>query len=287
MSEPFIRLGVIGWPTAHSLSPAMHNAALRRLGLPGEYRALAVPPERLGETIGELVNSGYTGVNITIPHKAAALKYVAHPSPAVSAMQAANTLIFKEGTVYAENTDPEGFIQALAAAADLEALRGKPAVIAGAGGAGRGVLYALRQAGFSDITLLARRPEKAERETPPGLLAGSPPTRILPIANLVDCCAGAGLLINATPLGTWPETGESIWPEEIPLPPALLIFDLVYNPLETHLLRQARQSGAKGVNGLEMLVRQGARSLELWRGATAPVDVMRAACLDELRRRTC
>jgi len=130
MSEPFIRLGVIGWPTAHSLSPAMHNAALRRLGLPGEYRALAVPPERLGETIGELVNSGYTGVNITIPHKAAVLKYVAHPSPAVSAMQAANTLIFKEGTVYAENTDPEGFIQALAAAADLEALRGKPAVIA-------------------------------------------------------------------------------------------------------------------------------------------------------------
>jgi shikimate dehydrogenase len=284
MSEPPVRLGLIGWPVAHSLSPAMHTAALRRLGLEGIYRALAVPPEHLGETIGELVNSGYRGVNITIPHKTTVLKYIAHPSAAVNAMQAANTLIFRDGTVYAENTDPDGFIQSLAAAVDLETLRSRPAVIAGAGGAGRGVLYALRRAGFSDITLLARRPEKAASEFPPALAAGQPP-RILPFASLVECCAGAGLLVNTTPLGTWPEVEGSIWPDEIPVPPALVIFDLVYNPLETHLLRQAQQGGAKGVNGLEMLVRQGARSLALWLGVNAPLEIMRVACLDELLRR--
>jgi shikimate dehydrogenase len=248
--------GVLGFPVAHSRSPAMMAAAFAELGLDWRYVKLPVPPERFAETARALPGSGYRGANVTIPHKLAAHDLADELSPAAAAIGAANTLTFEDGRVLADNTDAGGLLDALG-----EDVRGRTAMVLGAGGAGRAAVWALRDAG-ADVAVWNRTPERAralavEMEVFHAERPGRP----------------ADVLVNATSLGLH---GEDL-PAELEPQPAAVVLDLVYGAEPTALCRWAEAAGARVVEGLEVLVRQGARSLERWTGRTAPLDAMRRA----------
>ena len=248
--------GVLGFPVAHSRSPAMMNAAFATLGLDWRYVKLPVPPERFDETARALAASGYRGANVTIPHKLAARALADEVTPAAAAIGAANTLSFEEGRVLADNTDAGGLLDALGGE-----LRGRSALVLGAGGAGRAAVWALREAG-AEVAVWNRTPERART-----LAADFGVGHAARPARAVD------VLVNATSLGLH---GEDL-PSELGLEPAALVADLVYGHEPTALCRWAESTGARVVGGLEVLVRQGARSLELWTGRPAPLDAMRQA----------
>lgn len=273
-------VGLIGWPVAHSLSPAMHNAAFAALGLNWRYVPLPVPPDALKAAVEGLAALGFRGANVTVPHKEAVLPLLHARSPGVEATGAANTLVVEEEEALhlrGHNTDGQGALDALRRGGFNPADR--RAVVVGAGGAARAVVHSLLTAGVQEIVVLNRTAERGCR-----LLADLAPeaseTHALELRPpaLVEAARAADLLVNATPVGMWPRTDASIWPTGVPLPAHLTVFDLVYVPRETRLLAQARAAGAGPIGGLDMLVSQGARAFELWTGESAPVEVMRAAC---------
>jgi shikimate dehydrogenase len=246
--------GVLGFPVAHSRSPAMMNAAFAELGLDWRYVKLPVPPERFAETARALPGSGFRGANVTIPHKLAAHALADELTRAAAAIRAANTLSFEGGRVLADNTDAGGLLDALG-----EDLRGRRALVLGAGGAGRAAAWALREAG-AEVAVWNRTPERARA------LAEE-----LDVAHAERPRRPADVLVNATAIGLH---GEDV-PAELSLEPAALVVDLVYGEAPTALCRWAEATGARVVDGLEVLVRQGARSLERWTGRSAPLDAMR------------
>jgi len=279
------RVGLMGWPVEHSLSPAMHNAAFAALGMDWEYVLLPVPPGEVEATVRALAARGFRGANVTVPHKEAVIPYLSRITEAAHAIGAVNTIIVEEdGSLTGENTDWTGFLAALEEAGFRPG--GQRALLLGAGGAARAVAYALARAG-ARVIILNRTPERAEalvRDLAPGVPAGSLQIGPLEPDTLAWEARQASLLVNATSVGMWPRTEESPWPDGLPMPSHLVVFDLVYNPLETKLLRQAREAGARTVDGLGMLVHQGARAFTCWVGRPAPVEVMRAACYDALRK---
>jgi shikimate dehydrogenase len=267
------RLGVIGWPVAHSRSPAMHNAALAALGMEDwRYQALPVPEELFDETVRALGRAGFVGANVTIPHKRAALALAERSSAAAQAIGAANTLSFaSDGTVVAENTDAPGLIAALE---QLVGLPARPsALVLGAGGSARAAVWALREAGAREVSVWNRTPARAAklaREL--GARAVSEPAR----ADLLINCTSVGLERSASEpeelnqLGlTFDQVGEYSY-----------VVDMVYRSGVTQLLVAAREHGARTLDGLEILVAQGALSFELWTGRRPPLDVMRRAARD-------
>ena len=255
--------GVLGWPVAHSRSPAMHAAAFRALGLDWRYLRLPVRPELLGATASALPASGYRGVNVTIPHKLSALTLADAATPTAAAIGAANTLTFSEGAIEADNTDAPGFLAALG-----EPVAGSRALVLGAGGAARAVVWALRDARAAEVMVWNRDRERARR------LA-----RELD-ADHVERPRSADLMVNTTSVGLDPSTSEREALDSLALdgvePPGVFV-DLAYGAHETPLCRWAARSGARVVDGLEVLVRQGALSFERWTGRGAPLDVMREA----------
>ena len=259
-----IRLGVCGWPVAHSRSPRMHSAALAALGLDDwRYQRLPVPPERFAETVRALPQAGFKGVNVTIPHKEAALALADAATETARAVGAANTLTFGEAGIHADNTDVTGFLGALPAS-----VYGKSALVLGAGGSARAVLYALRQAGAGPIHVWNRSHARAEA------LAAE--------FEAVPGAAPAEVIVNCTSVGL--EAPESTF-KALPLEAdevgaGHLVVDLVYRHGGTLLLNTARAGGAAVADGLEILVAQGAASLERWTGRTAPVAAMREAVRD-------
>jgi shikimate dehydrogenase len=265
------RLGVLGWPVRHSRSPAMHNAALRELGMEGwRYQLLPVPPRLFAETTRALGQAGFAGANVTIPHKQAALELAEEASDTARAIGAANTLSFREdGTIAAENTDAPGLIAALERAGHPP--RGKSALVLGAGGSARAVAWALREAGAREVSIWNRTPERAltlAREL--GLRA----VRETEPAELLVNCTSVGLERSATErqelnqLGlTLDQIGEYSY-----------VVDLAYRAGPTALLAAAQRSGANTLDGLEILAAQGALSFELWTGRDAPLEgMLRAA----------
>jgi shikimate dehydrogenase len=251
--------GVLGFPVAHSRSPAMMAAAFAELGLDWRYLKLPVPPQRFAETARALPGSGYRGANVTIPHKLAAHALADELTPAAAAIGAANTLTFEDGRVLADNTDAGGLLDALG-----EDPRGRRALVLGAGGAGRAAVWALREAG-AEVAVWNRTAERArELADELGVSHAERPDR------------HADVLVNATSLGL---RGEDL-PAELGPQPAEVVVDLVYGAEPTALCRWADASGARVVDGLEVLVRQGARSLERWTGRAAPLDAMRRAARD-------
>jgi shikimate dehydrogenase len=282
-------VGVIGWPIAHSLSPPMHNAAFDAMGLNWRYLAFPVRPGEVPAAIAGLAALGCRGTNVTVPHKEAVLRVVDIVPPRVRAFGAVNTVIIDrdDGGVPAlrgENTDVGGFLYAVREEGFEPA--GRRILVVGAGGGARGVVYALCEAGANEVVVLNRTPARAtalvaDLDSSAGctsLRAGA----LTPDA-LRGHAQGADLLINTTTVGMWPHAEASIWPDELPLPPGLAVCDLVYRPLETRLLRRARSAGARAIDGLGMLIAQGALSFEMWTGQWPPVDVMRAACEAILR----
>jgi shikimate dehydrogenase len=257
------RLGVCGWPVAHSRSPQMHNAALAQLGLDWRYQKLPIPPERFAETVRALPRLGFRGVNVTIPHKEAALALADTASDTAKAIGAANTLTFEPGgEIVADNTDATGFLAALPRPAYE-----RSALVLGAGGSARAVVYALRQAGASEVRVWNRT---AERAVSVARELG---------ATAVDGYTPVDILVNCTSIGLLNpgETFKALPLQADDLDAGCLVVDLVYRPGGTLLLQAAEAAGAEVVDGLEILVAQGAASLERWTGRTAPDQAMREA----------
>jgi shikimate dehydrogenase len=255
--------GVLGFPVGHSRSPAMMAAAFRELGLDWRYLKLPVSPELFAPTVRALPGSGYVGANVTIPHKMAAANLADERSPAVEAIGAANTLGFRDGSIEADNTDAGGLLDALA-----ESPSGRRALVLGAGGAARAAVWALREAGAAEVSVWNRTPERAAE------LADALGARAVTSPGKAD------LMVNATSVGLDPATGEEEALSALGLealePPAVVV-DLVYREGTTPVSAWARRGEARVVEGLEVLVRQGARSLERWTGLEAPVQAMRTA----------
>lgn len=257
-----ILVGVLGFPVGHSRSPAMMGAAFRALGLDWRYLKLPVSPDLLEETVRALPGSGYRGANVTVPHKLAAVRLAEHASDAARAIGAANVLTFEEGTIAADNTDAGGFLDALG-----KPRRGTRALVLGAGGAGRAVAWALRGAG-AEVAVWNRTAERARE------LARDFEVEAVTDPRPVD------LLVNATAVGLDPRVDPGAALAELRLagldPPETVV-DLVYGDRRTPVCAWAEAGGARVVDGLEVLVRQGARSLEGWTGRRAPLEEMRAA----------
>lgn len=281
-------VGLIGWPTAHSLSPAMLNAAFAATGLNWCYVPLPVPPDRLEAAVRGLAALGFRGANVTAPYKRSILPLLNCVDPRGRALGAVNTLIVRwnggKAGICGCNTDESGFIRALHRGGVCT--EGCRAIVVGAGGAARAVVSGLLRGGAEEIAVLNRTPERAEQLVADLAEQGEQAARLvalpLTLEALVEAAGRATLLVNATPVGTWPQTNASIWPDGLALPSHLVVFDLVYNPRRTRLLEQARASGAHAMDGLEMLVQQGAIAFEMWTGEPAPIAAMRAACVEVL-----
>lgn len=269
---------LIGDPVEHSLSPAMHNAAFKALGLDLVYLAFRVRGQELRRAVEGIRSLGIVGANVTIPHKVAVVRLVDSLSPAAEAIGAVNTILNDGGRLIGYNTDAEGAIAALEGRIDP---RGKSAVVLGAGGAARAIAFCLARR-CERVTILNRTGKRAVElaRSLSGLrasLSGMPLTR----RRLREALHDADILINATPVGMAPDVDGTLVPSDL-LRPDLVVFDIVYNPPRTRLLREAEAVGAVTVSGLEMLVRQGAMAFSIWTGREAPLDVMRRAALAEL-----
>lgn len=264
--------GVMGWPVAHSRSPAIHNHWIRHHGLNGSYVLLPVQPELIGDAVRGLRALGFAGCNITIPHKVAAMPLMDRIDPLAARIGAINTVVVeKDGTLSGYNTDAFGFIQSLLdAQPDWRADAG-PVTVLGAGGAARAILVALAERGAKEIRLCNRSGDKAEA------LAAEfgAPIRAVPWAQREQALDGAALLVNTTSLGM---KGQD--PLELALdrlPRQALVSDIIYVPLETPLLAAARQRGNPTVNGLGMLLNQARPAFQHWFGLMPEVS-------SELRR---
>jgi shikimate dehydrogenase len=270
-------VGVIGWPVEHSVSPQMHNAALRVLGLDWCYVPFAVRPEALPQAVAGLCALGLRGLNATVPHKQALLGLMDALTPEARAIGAVNTVLMRQDGVLGHNTDAQGFLRALREAG-CEPGDGT-ALVLGAGGVARAIVYALLSVGAS-VTLLNRTPARAEALAVEmsGYARAALEAGPLDAPTLRRAAKSARLVINATTLGMWPQVETSPWPDDVPMPAHAFCYDVVYNPRETLWLSRARAAGCAAADGLGMLVHQGAEALELWTGLAAPVPVMRAAC---------
>ena len=258
------RLGVVGWPVAHSRSPQMMQAALAAAGFSEwRYQLLPIPPDLVRETTLALPAAGFRGVNVTIPHKSAALALADQASPAARAIGAANTLLFEpSGSIFAENTDAPALIAALPFPA-----AGRTAVVLGAGGSARAAVWSLLSAGAAEVRIWNRRPESARQLAE--ALGARPAERP----------GAADFLVNCTPVGM---TAESDGFKMLPVGADELamfacVVDFVYGRDDTLLVRSARSLGVSVVDGLDLLVGQGALSFERFTGLPAPVEAMRAA----------
>jgi shikimate dehydrogenase len=258
-----IYLGVCGWPVAHSRSPQMHNAALAAAGLADwRYLRLPLPPDLFAETVRALPAAGFRGVNVTIPHKQAALALADSATDAARAIGAANTLTFEDGAIVADNTDAPGLLAAMG-----ESPAGKTALVLGAGGAGRAAAWALATAGAADVAIWNRTSERAAELA---AAVGGRAVLVPDVAEIVVNCTSVGL---DDPDATF----KALPIEADELGAGSLVVDMVYRAGETRFLEAARTRGARVVDGLEILVRQGAASFERWTGMEAPREAMRVA----------
>lgn len=256
------RLGVLGWPVGHSRSPQIQNAALQERGLrEWRYQLLPVPPELFGETVRALPQAGFRGANVTIPHKEAALQLADRASDRARAIGAANTLLFDreagavDGAIEADNTDAPALVEALPFPA-----AGASALVLGAGGSARAAVWTLLDAGAKEVRIWNRTSERARALA--GQLGGTS----------VDQPERADLLINCTSSGL-----EGLPIDEGELGKYRCVVDFVYGERPTRLVEAAREQGVATVDGLELLILQGALAFELFTGQAAPVEVMRRA----------
>jgi shikimate dehydrogenase len=277
---------VLGHPVGHSLSPVMHNAAFRALGMDAVYVAFDVEPSELMDVLPAMGHMGFGGVNLTVPLKEVAFRGLRELDESARVAGAVNTIRFTADGLRGLSTDGEGFVRALREAFGLE-VRGLDIFVLGCGGAGRTVAIASARQGADRLMLAdvaSDRCEKVAREirslapAMPVEVAGGGP------GIWAEAAHAAALVVQATPLGMKPD-------DPLPLPPTAfrpgqVAMDLVYSPAETAFMRAASESGARAVNGLGMLLHQGAASFTIWTGQPAPVDVMRRALTAALRGKT-
>ena len=268
-----IRLGLIGYPLGHSLSPKIHTAALQACGLQGDYSLFPVHPEDiqgLKDLLARVRTGEISGLNVTIPHKQNVIELMDELTPTAQAIGAINTIYLRENKLIGDNTDAQGFLSDLKRFLTLECdslLSQKNALILGAGGSARAVVYALLNDGW-DVTVAARRIEQA------GQLVNSFPSRKVKAITFTGLQSSTfDLLVNATPIGMTPNIDQPPWPVDLSLPNAV-IYDLVYNPRETKLVKDARAQGLNATTGLGMLIEQAALAFEIWTGHNPPRNIL-------------
>ena len=272
------RVGIIGWPVEHSLSPAMHNAAFKALGMDDwYYDAMAIPPDVIREGIREPQRHGYIGLNVTVPHKQAALRYV-KPDEKAQAVGAVNTIDFRDNR--GTNTDITGLIDDLKANAVPP--NGENVVVLGAGGAARAAVYGLALEG-ARLLVVNRTVQRAE-----AMVADLTLSSGISGVEVAASCADAvqwnpRLIVNCTSVGMWPLVDACPWPEAVPFPEGVTVYDMIYRPNQTQLMAKAEAAGGRAIGGLGMMVRQGAVAFELWTGREAPVEVMFVAVREALQ----
>jgi shikimate dehydrogenase len=280
-------VGLFGYPIGHSVSPQMHNAAFAHLGLDWCYLPFAVAPKDLEQALRALPALGIVGANVTIPHKESALRAVDEVTPVADLVGAVNTVHCQGGKLIGYNTDVAGFTRSLTEAG--ENLRGRTAVVLGAGGAARAAVVGLAKMGTARIWVAAL-PVEMERAASAAGLARRAARGAVGAAiewrrpALRSAVEAAEVLVNATPIGMYPHHTRPAPVPQAWLRKDMLVFDMVYNPVETRLLTGARKRGCRTVGGMRMLVLQGAESFTIWSGQAAPVEVMQEAVAGALAR---
>ena len=264
-------LGLIGYPLGHSLSPKIHAAALNACNLQGNYSLFPIPPEDKPalQTLLNRVRAGeIRGLNVTIPHKQNIIEFMDELTPTAQVIGAVNTIYMRGDKLIGDNTDAPGFLSDLnRVIGNRELGIGKSAIVLGAGGSARAVVYALASESWK-VTIAARRIEQAEQ------LANSFPTHHFPLTTFDLQPLTFDLIVNTTPLGMTPNTESSPLPENLSLPTNVFVYDLVYNPRETKLVRDARAQGLNASTGLGMLIEQAALAFEKWTGHNPPRDLL-------------
>jgi shikimate dehydrogenase len=270
-------VGVIGYPLRHTLSPVFQQAGLDELGLDVRYQAWETPPAALSGAVAALRGPDRMGMNVTIPHKQAVIPLLDRVDVTAQAIGAVNTVAKVAGALVGYNTDCTGFLRALRQDGGFEPA-GRRALVLGAGGAARAVLYALIDAGAARVGVAARRRDQAAAAIEYFGRGGAAAPLVNESWGLPDLVTEYDLVVNTTPMGMLHGAGEHASPlAGVDLPAGVFVYDLVYNPSETPLLRQARAAGARNLGGLSMLVYQGAVGFEYWTGRPAPVATMLTA----------
>jgi shikimate dehydrogenase len=265
MSQSFIKTGVIGHPIAHSKSPLIHNYWIKKHGLSGEYKTVDIAPDCLNEGVAELMDQGYAGFNVTVPHKIAIMDLCDELSPIAQEIGAVNTVTIKDGKLYGTNTDAYGFTQNIKESANNWAFDNGKAVVLGAGGAANAIVYALLDEGVPEIIITNRSRDKAEK------LCAMAPDKITVVDwdDRNSAFDHANLIVNTTALGM---NGKP--PLEVDIssaPQSALVTDIVYAPLMTDLLMSADQRGMQTVTGIGMLLHQARPGFEPWNGVLPDV----------------
>ena len=263
-----IHLGLVGYPLEHSLSPKIHLAAFQSCALQGDYSLFPISPENkqgLEDLFARLRSGEITGLNVTIPHKQNVIPFLDKLTPTAQVIGAVNTIYCRNDKLIGDNTDADGFLLALKrfiGNRESKIANRKLALILGAGGSARAVIYALINDGWN-IAVAARRMEQAQQ------LAASFLPRELLIMNYEAFAPEPltfNLIVNTTPVGMTPNINQSPWPDGLPFPHQAMIYDLVYNPRETKLVKDACSAGLSATTGLGMLIEQAALSFEIWTG---------------------
>ena len=274
------RVGVIGFPVEHSLSPVMHNAAFEALRMDDwYYDAMSIPPDILRLGLREPRNHGYIGINVTVPHKEAIMEYV-RPDEKARAIGAVNTVDFRSNI--GTNTDADGLINDLVAS-DVR-IRGERVLVLGAGGAARAAVYGLLRTG-AVVAIVNRTKSRADRLVAQlRASSGLDGAEVMTLDQAADW--GMSLIVNCTSVGLHPNIKQSPWIHGLPFPEGVTVYDMVYRPANTALMQQCVAHGGRAIGGLGMLVRQGAIAFELWTGVAPPIDVMYDVLRDALEQAT-
>ncbi|MDP6549676.1 MAG: shikimate dehydrogenase [Dehalococcoidia bacterium] len=280
------KLGIIGFPIKHSISPVFQQAALDHLHIDATYQAWEVAPGDVAAFVQRLRSPEMLGINVTVPHKEAVIPYLDESDASATAAGAVNTIVNRGGRLSGHNTDGSGFLRALRDTGGFDP-RGRRVLLLGAGGAARGVSLALILEGIGHLTIANRTLSRADVLVKLAGIHGVNAQAIpLDGTALAAAAASADLIVNCTTIGMShgpDETGTLLSQEQIPS--TALVNDLVYNPLETPLHREAAKAGARILGGFHMLVYQGAASFEMWTGQDAPVAVMLKAATRAMRER--
>jgi len=295
MKPDFYSLGLIGFPLEHSVSPYLHKANLNVLGLRGNYGLYEVPPmpdgkESIVKILKRLRKKEITGLNVTIPHKKTVIPFLDNLTSPAQDIGAVNTICLSDGKLIGDNTDAPGFSSDFENVMKANGYQWKPdstnngyhALVIGAGGSASAVVYILARKGWR-VTIAARRQKQAQ-ELAYRHLGGDPEAIISAIklskSEINNLKQPLSLLANTTPIGMWPNIDDSPWPENLNLPNNAIVYDLIYNPSETKLVKGARAAGLIAVTGLGMLIEQAALAFERWTGIPANRDAMRNAVID-------
>ncbi len=273
-------VALLGHPVEHTRSPLIHNAAFEAQGLNYRYVACNVEPDLLEQAVRGLVALNFLGANVTIPHKQAVLPLLDEISPQALAVGAVNTISIRgsgsERRLHGDNTDIAGFLTPLTPY--VEEVRRSPALVFGCGGAARAVVYGIAHVLRPPaLYVAARKPEAAEEMMSEILQSEATPIeyQVVSMADAAPLLSQSALIVNCTPLGMHPNEDSSPWDSTDEFRPGQVVYDLVYNPLETKLLRLAASRGATVIGGLEMLIQQASASYRQWTGRQMPVDAVR------------